>query len=117
MVTLTDVQLDIVKRFKELRKNYMENVRKIKNVAKRIFDNRFVAVYVFGSVISGKTHPMSDVDVAIILSEEVCEEERIKLYKEVRKMFGLHPFEIHILTVNEWEKWYRKFVKDNFIKI
>lgn len=58
-----------------------------------------ISVYVFGSVIEGKDKPMSDVDVAVVLRDGAGEEERMRLYKKVRKNFGLHPFEIHIVTV------------------
>ena len=55
-------------------------------------------MYVFGSVIEGKDKPMSDVDVAVVIRDS-GEEERMRLYKKVGKNFGLHPFEIHIVTV------------------
>jgi len=116
MATLTDFQIEIVKRFRELRKNYIKNVEKIKDLAKDVFGEKLLSVYVFGSVVEGKDHPMSDVDVAIVLSEGTNEEERMKLYRKVREAFGLHPFEIHVITSEEWEKWYKKFVK-NFIEI
>ena len=45
---------------------------------------------------------MSDVDVAIALSESAEEEERMKLYRKIREHFGLRPFEIHVLTSAEW---------------
>ncbi len=116
MVTLTDFQIETVKRFRELRKNYVENVRRIKDLAKEIFGENLLSVYVFGSVVEGSERPMSDVDVAVVLSRKVDEEERMKLYRRVRETFGLHPFEIHVITSEEWERWYRRFVK-KFVEI
>jgi len=116
MVTLMDIQLEIVKRFRELRRDYVKNVKKIKDLAKEIFGERLLSVYVFGSVVEGKDHPMSDIDVAIVLSGEACEDERMKLYRKVRESFGLHSFEIHVVTSKEWENWYKKFAR-RFVEI
>lgn len=116
MADLIDFQIEIVRRFREMRRNYLYNVRKIKDLAKDVFGDRLLSVYVFGSVVEGKEKPMSDVDVAIVLSENAEEEERMKLYRKVREHFGLHPFEIHVLTSEEWEGWYRRFVK-SFVEI
>lgn len=116
MVTLTDFQIETVKRFRELRKNYVENVRRIKDLAKEIFGEKLLSVYVFGSVIEGRERPMSDVDVAIVLSKKAGEEERVKLYRRVRETFGLHPFEIHVITSEDWERWYKKFI-EKFVEV
>ncbi|WP_456330147.1 nucleotidyltransferase domain-containing protein [Archaeoglobus sp.] len=116
MVTLTDFQIETVKRFKELRKNYAENVKRIKDLAKEVFGENLLSVYVFGSVVEGSEHPMSDVDVAVVLSKKADEEERMELYRSVRETFGLHPFEIHVITSEEWEKWYKRFVR-KFVEI
>jgi len=116
MAKLTDIQIEIIRKFREIRRNYVDNTRRIKDLAKEVFGNRLVSVYVFGSVIEGKDEPMSDVDVAVVLCDSAGEEERMKLYKKIREHFGLHPFEIHILTSAEWENWYRRFVK-RFVEI
>jgi len=116
MADLIDFQIEIVRRFREMRRNYVYNVRKIKDFAKDVFGSRLLSVYVFGSVVEGKEKPMSDVDVAIVLSESAKEEERMELYRKVREHFGPHLFEIHVLTSEEWEGWYRRFVK-RFVEV
>jgi predicted nucleotidyltransferase len=116
MADLIDFQIEIVRRFREMRRNYLDNVRKIKDLAKDVFGKRLLSVYVFGSVVEGKDRPMSDFDVAIVLSENAAEEERMKPYRKIREHFGLHPFEIHVLTLDEWEGWYRRFVK-RFVEV
>jgi len=76
-----------------------------------------VNVYVFGSVVRDECYPMSDVDVAVIVGRNVGEEERVEFYRKIREEFGiLHPFEIHILSEEEWSI-YKKFVKNDFIEI
>lgn len=114
MVSLMDIQMEVVRKFEEFRKDFIEHARKIKEIALEIFGD--ANVYVFGSVVRGECHPMSDVDVAVVVSKDICEEERINFYRKIRKEFGiLHPFEIHILSRKEW-RVYEKFTK-NSIKI
>lgn len=85
-------------------------------MAKEIFGEKLLSVYVFGSVIEGRERPMSDVDVAIVLSKKAGEEERVKLYRRVRETFGLHTFEIHVITSEDWERWYKKFI-EKFVEV
>ncbi|MGQ4914451.1 MAG: type VII toxin-antitoxin system MntA family adenylyltransferase antitoxin [Candidatus Asgardarchaeia archaeon] len=45
---------------------------KIKNTLRKLFekDDNVEFAYVFGSVIKGKTHPLSDIDVAVYLKDD-----------------------------------------------
>ncbi|RLI82919.1 hypothetical protein DRP07_04330 [Archaeoglobales archaeon] len=116
-VSLIDIQLEILKEFERFRKDYLKHAKEIKRISREIFGKKLEGVYVFGSIVKGKSHPMSDVDIAIILSVAANEVERTKLYGKVRKKFGLaHPFEVHILSVDEWE-WYRRFVKNDLLRV
>ena len=118
MVRLIDFQFDTVKKFKAIRDKFVENARELKRIASNLFKDDLYAVYVFGSVVKGKTHAMSDIDVAVVLLKPATEYERIRLYREVRKKFGmLHPFEIHVVTKDEWDSWYGKFVGEDFIEV
>ena len=117
MVSLIDIQIEIVRKFKEMRREYLKYAKMIKEVAEQHFSN-LVAVYVLGSVVKGEEHAMSDVDVAVVLEKPAREEERVAFYRKVREKIGkLHPFEIHVLSIDEWENWYRKFVKDEFVTV
>ena len=117
MADLIDLQIGIVRKFKEMRKNYLKYAKIIKETAEKHFDN-FIDLYVFGSVVKGEEHPMSDVDLAVVLSENVDEEKRIDFYRKVREKIGVvHPFEIHVLSKREWETWYKKFVKDDYVRV
>jgi len=108
MVSLMDLQMEIVRKFEKFRKNYKKYVNEIRDLAVTIFGK--AEVYVFGSVVEGRTHPMSDVDVAVVV-EDASEDKRIEFYREIRKNFGmLHPFEIHVVTEREWET-YKRFIK------
>lgn len=106
--------MEVVRKFEEFRKDFIKHAREIKEIALENFGD--ASIYVFGSVMKGKYHPMSDVDLAVVVSRDVDESERIDFYRKIRKEFGiLHPYEIHILNREEW-RVYEKFVKD-FIKI
>lgn len=72
---------------------------------------------IFGSMVRGNYRADSDIDIAIILRESVNEFERAKFVSLVNKKFRLNPFEIHIISIDVWEKWYKNFVKSDFIEI
>jgi len=113
LVSLMDLQMEVVRKFEEFRKDFIKHARKIKEIALESFGD--ANVYVFGSVVRGECHPMSDVDVAVV-SSDVGEDKRVDFYRKIRREFGiLHPFEIHILSREEW-RVYKKFVRD-YIKI
>jgi len=108
MVSLMDLQMEIVRKFEKFRKNYKKYVSEIRDLAIDVFGK--AEVYVFGSVVEGKTHPMSDIDVAVVV-DDPSEDKRLELYRKIRERFGmLHPFEIHVLSNEEWKK-YSKFIK------
>jgi len=110
MVTIVDLQLEIVRRFEKFKnKRYLEEIKKI---AEEIFREKLDRVIIFGSYVKGNMRPLSDIDVAIILKEQANEEERLRFYKEVNRRFGIHPFEFHIITKEEWENWYKRFIKE-----
>ena len=112
MAGLVDMHMEIVERFREYRENYMVHAKAIKKIAEKNF-GRIFGVFVFGSVISKNHHPLSDIDLAIVLFESAGEDARTGFYRDVRKETGmLHPFELHVLTKEEWNDWYRKFVKE-----
>ena len=54
MADLIEFQIEIVGRFREMRRNYLDNVRKIKDIAKDVFGNRLLSVYVFGALLRAK---------------------------------------------------------------
>ena len=116
MAGIVDIHLEIVRKFEKYRRGYMSYAKVIKKLAEKHFEGLH-GLYVFGSVSSQKYHPLSDIDVAIVLLKPAEEEVRVDFYRKVRETFGLnHPFEFHIITNEEWNGWYSKFVKD-FVEI
>jgi predicted nucleotidyltransferase len=114
---LIDILQEIAISFEKYRKNYREYAIEIKKMASEHFGNNFMKLLIFGSMVRGNYRADSDIDIAIILRESVNEFERAKFVFLVNKKFRLNPFEIHIISIDVWEKWYKNFVKSDFIEI
>lgn len=97
--------------FEKFRKNYLSYAEEIKKRAIEYFGDDLEMVVVFGSTVEGKTTPLSDIDIAIVTKKKVEDMERAKFRVSINKIFGLHPFEIHIITLEEWNNWYKRFIK------
>jgi len=55
--------------------------------------------------------PDSDIDLLIITDIAEKLDERIRLRMEIMRILGEEsPFEIHIITAEEYENWYRRFI-------
>lgn len=104
----------------EARKKYLQNyllyAKKIKEKAKRILTKPIVLV--FGSVVKGEYLPNSDIDILVIspdAPDNLSESARIKL--ELTKDFEPGIFEIHLVTPQRYENWYKNFIKNDFVEI
>jgi len=105
--------VELAKKIYERRKKYFENIsfylEQIKKRAKVIFPD--AKIYLFGSVVEGKTHPRSDIDVAIVTNKvPKSVEDLAKIKVKVLEDLEFSPFELHILSEKEW-RFYRNFVK------
>ncbi|BBL45832.1 DNA polymerase subunit beta [Nanobdella aerobiophila] len=110
MDKITEFHIYLVDRYKKFRdKKYLERLKEIIN---NYFKDKLYKIIIFGSYIKGNMHPLSDIDIAIILKENIDEEERMKFYKLINKEFGLNPFEFHIISIDQWEEWYKKFIDE-----
>lgn len=90
--------------------------KKIKSRAQELLGK--VEVYLFGSIVRGDYTPSSDIDILIVTETKVPPEERGKIRAEILKSVGFFsPFEIHLITRPIFENWYKKFIKENYIKI
>jgi len=87
-------------------KNYLNIARKIKEIVKNFDTN--AKVYVFGSVVRGNYTANSDIDIIIITSKiEQKYDMMVAIYKEL--IYA--PIELHIITKELYENWYRRFIK------
>ncbi len=105
--------VEVAKRVYENRRKYFENLEFYLNIIKQRVKRRIpgAKLYLFGSTVEGKIHPLSDIDIAIVsdsVPERVKDIAKFKL--EILENFELSPFELHVLNEREWE-FYRKFIK------
>ncbi len=97
--------------YDKYRRSYIEYARKIGEKASEFFGENLNSVVVFGSTVEGRSKPLSDIDVAVILNEPVDEFRRARFRTMINRMLGLNPFEIHVVSSEEWENWYKRFVR------
>lgn len=108
-VTLVDMEIEHARVRKSYLDNAIEYLKKIKDVCKT-FDPE-CRLIIFGSYIRGDMKPDSDIDVLLITSRASDAFYRGRLRAEIAKNIGLvTPFEIHIVSSEEYERWYRKFI-------
>ncbi|HEW64328.1 nucleotidyltransferase domain-containing protein [Fervidicoccus fontis] len=85
-------------------KNYIEIGRKIKEIVNSFDPN--AKLYIFGSAVKGKNVASSDIDVLIITEKiELKYEIMVKVFKSIDE-----PIELHIITREIFDKWYRRFI-------
>ncbi|MEM3403446.1 MAG: nucleotidyltransferase domain-containing protein [Nitrososphaeria archaeon] len=91
---------------------FMEVVNRVKRMVRRI--DPAARVYVFGSVVKGESTATSDIDIMVVTGViERKYEMMVKVYKSVEE-----PVELHIVTDDMLEKWYRRFIPaEEFIEV
>jgi len=111
-MSLIDLQRKVAEEEAKYFDNFLKYAARIKRTARKLLDDPNVEVLVFGSVVRGEAIPgKSDIDVLIIsrkapTSPREQAELRTKIFSELGDL--LAPFEIHIVTPEIYEKWYRK---------
>lgn len=95
------------KRALEAMSNYVEIARRIKELASELVGN--ARVYVFGSVVKGRYTAASDIDILIITNsrKEVIDALKARIYSEIDA-----PIQVHIVTQEQYERWYRRFINN-----
>ena len=115
--TLTDLLLVTQKRKEKYFKDWQRYGLEIKKYAQEILKD--AKVYIFGSIIDGTYNPSSDIDVLIVSKSLPKDEEKrreIKI-KIKSKIDPFSPFQLHLATPEEFENWYLRFIKNNFVEI
>jgi hypothetical protein len=113
MMSLTEMLFETRKKREKYFENYLEYAKKIKERAREILGE--VKVFVFGSVLKGDYHPvLSDIDILIVspkAPKDASEKSKIKI--KILSEFELgNPFEIHLVTPEDYEDWYSRFIKE-----
>ena len=90
--------------------NYLAYAKQIKGEAEKLLGE--VKVFVFGSVLR-KGEVARDIDVLIISPKLTKTSQKSKTLTEVREKIGLFsPFELHLVSPEEYQNWYRYFLKE-----
>ncbi len=90
--------------------------KEVKKLAEKFFKN--VKVLIFGSVVRNNYRPDSDIDILIIspeVPEGVFNQAEIKV--KIKEKFLDAPFELHLVTPEQYETWYKGFIKDDYIEV
>ncbi len=116
--TLVDLLIDWQKTRKKYIKNYKEYVELIKKRAKEILGLE-TRVYLFGSFLRNNFSPKSDIDILVVSPKAPTDPSEIAKVKiQLVKDFEIgHPFEIHIITPEKFENWYKKFIKNDIKEV
>ena len=106
-----DIYIEEGRRALEAMRNYMDVAKRIKEIVNEMISN--ARVLVFGSVVKGKYTAASDIDILIIanVNKETADKLKARIYSEVDA-----PVEIHVITQEQYEKWYKRFI-DNAVEV
>jgi hypothetical protein len=98
--------LETMKNHREMLKNYKKYLKKINISASKILNDS--KLYLFGSILEGKVVGGSDIDILIIADVPKNHLLRAEIIAKIEESAGLplsHPFEIHLLTLKEFNTW------------
>lgn len=111
---------------KKEREEYFKNLKKylslIKKRAQKILGNN-TKVILFGSYLTDKFNKaLSDIDILVISPKLEYDPndpfKRARILTYIKKGLGsYHLFEIHLATLEEYNNWYKNFIKDKFKEI
>jgi predicted nucleotidyltransferase len=105
-----DILIEEARKEEKYFKNYLDYAKRIKKEAERLLGK--VKVYVFGSILRKNEVPM-DIDILIISQKLKTAAKKSKIMVELqRKLRGLGPFEIHLITPKEYKDWYKNFIRE-----
>lgn len=105
-----DLLIDWRKKQEKYFKNYTHYTKLIKREAENLLGE--VRVYVFGSILKKDEVPQ-DIDVLIISSQLKTSQQKSEIRAKIRKKIGFFtPFEIHLISPQEYKDWYQFFIKE-----
>ena len=92
-------------------KNFSKYAKIIKKEAEKVVGKR-IKGYVFGSILKKDEIPQ---DIDILLISQPFEDYRIRRKIRIKifeKLKTISPFEIHLITPDQYQNWYRFFIKE-----
>jgi len=105
---------DLLKKRAERRQSYLDNLPYYRAEIEKFFRAEMgeARVRFFGSVLTNTFDAESDVDVLVVSPHTPPRSDaRSRLITELKSIIGLSsPFEIHLITEEEYEDWYKHFL-------
>jgi len=91
-------------------KNYLYYAKIIKKEAEKLLGK--VKVFIFGSILR-RDEVSRDIDILIISPKLETSQKKSEVRAKIWKMTGISgPFEIHLVTPEDYQNWYRFFIKE-----
>lgn len=87
-------------------KDFRKIARKVKRMAEGVWEG--CKVYVFGSVLDGRYTASSDIDILLVV-DGIGREEAVRVKAMILRAIDA-PIELHIVSREEFERWYRRFI-------
>jgi len=113
--TFIDLLIENAGRRRKYFRDFIKYAEKVKEVVKKRDPD--ARIMLFGSAVKGKLRPDSDIDLLIITNIAEKLDYRIRLRMEIMKILEEgNPFEIHIITGEEYENWYKRLI-DKFLEL
>jgi len=97
----------------EYLKNYRVVAERVKEIVKLLDPS--AKIYVFGSVVRGLYTASSDIDILVITENiNLKYDIMVTVYRELIDA----PIQLHVVTPELYEKWYKRFIKpDEIVEI
>ena len=109
-MNLIDILTERRERQEKYFKNYLDYVKRIKKEAENLLGE--VKVFIFGSILRKDEVPR-DIDVLVISSKLEKTAKKSEIRAKIWQRLGfLSPFEIHLITPEEYQDWYKNFIKE-----
>jgi hypothetical protein len=99
--------------FKSL-ESHREIAEKVKQIVLSKWPN--AELYIFGSTVKGNYSASSDIDILIVLDNRPDREEEYMVKAEVYAQIDA-PIELHVASRSEFERWYKKFIGEDLVRI
>jgi len=108
--SLGGLRLRVLREWRRFFEDPVKYVRVIKDVVRGADPE--ARVLLFGSAAEGRLRPDSDIDVLIVTELASDVENRLRLRVAIAEVIGdCTPLEIHIVTPEEFEGWYSRFIR------
>jgi len=105
---------DLLKKRADRRQSHLDNLPYYRGEIEKFFQAELgeARVRFFGSMLTESFDAESDVDVLVVSTRKPARlDGRSRLIAELRSSIGFSsPFEIHLITEEEYEDWYKHFL-------